>query len=108
VQETLFLRGLTAPAGHTAWTGLTAGAMWAVAATPTTRKMLTFVGTFIGTVILHTCWDSFQGVIPFIVLALISLGWLSVALRRYRAFDELVGGRQAVPVQGLTGDVSGS
>ena len=26
VEETLFLRGLTAPAGHTAWTGLTAPA----------------------------------------------------------------------------------
>ena len=27
VEQTLFVRGLTAPAGHTAWTGLTAGAL---------------------------------------------------------------------------------
>ena len=32
LEETLFIRGLTAPAGHTAWTGLTAGALWALLA----------------------------------------------------------------------------
>jgi RsiW-degrading membrane proteinase PrsW (M82 family) len=98
VQETLFVRGLTAPAGHTAWTGLTAGALWALTATPNLRHVLTFVGTFIGAVVLHTCWDTFGGIIPFIVLAIISLGWLFLALRRYRAFDEITAARQREPL----------
>jgi len=88
VEETLFIRGLTAPAGHTAWTGLTAGALWALLAAPSGKRALEFIGTFIGAVILHTLWDTFSGVIPFIVLAIVSLGWLFWALRRYRAFDE--------------------
>jgi RsiW-degrading membrane proteinase PrsW (M82 family) len=98
VQETLFVRGLTAPAGHTAWTGLTAGALWALSAAPNLRHVLTFVGTFIGAVILHTCWDTFGGIIPFVILGIISLGWLFLALRRYRTFDELSGIRDPLPL----------
>jgi RsiW-degrading membrane proteinase PrsW (M82 family) len=98
VQETLFIRGLTSPAGHTAWTGLTAGALWALVAQPSTRRALIFVGTFIGAVILHTAWDTFSGIIPFIILAVISLGWLFIELRRYRAFDELSNTRHPISV----------
>lgn len=98
VQETLFVRGLTSPAGHTAWTGLTAGALWALVATPNLRHALTFIGTFIGAVILHTCWDTFSGIIPFVILAVISLGWLFIELRRYRAFDELTNTRAPIAV----------
>jgi protease PrsW len=88
VQETLFVRGLTAPAGHTAWTGLTCGALWATVATPTGKKVVAFIATFIGAVAMHTAWDTFGGVIPFIILAGLSLGWLFAALHRYRAFAE--------------------
>jgi RsiW-degrading membrane proteinase PrsW (M82 family) len=88
VEETLFIRGLTAPAGHTAWTGLTAGALWAVLANPGTRRVLEFIGTFAGAVVLHALWDTFSGVVPFLVLAAISLGWLFWALHRYRAFAD--------------------
>ncbi|WP_203839072.1 PrsW family intramembrane metalloprotease [Winogradskya humida] len=88
VQETLFVRGLTAPAGHTAWTGLTCGALWALVASPTGKKVLAFIGTFVGAVAMHTAWDTFSGVIPFIILAILSLGWLFAALHRYRAFAE--------------------
>lgn len=97
VQETLFLRGLTAPAGHTAWTGLTAGALWAFIATPTGKRFLEFLATFAGAVVLHSIWDQFPGLIPFAVLAIISLGWLFLALRRYRTF-----GDHASPLSPLT------
>jgi protease PrsW len=90
VEQTLFIRGLTAPAGHTAWTGLTAGALWALLATPNGKHLLEFIGTFLGAVILHTLWDTFTGVVPFIILAIISLGWLFWALHRYNAFGEHV------------------
>ena len=88
VQETLFVRGLTAPAGHTAWTGLTCGALWALISSPSGKRVLALIGTFIGAVALHTAWDTFGGVIPFIILAILSLGWLFLALHRYRAFAE--------------------
>lgn len=88
VQETLFVRGLTAPAGHTAWTGLTCGALWALVATPSGRKALAFAGTFVGAVAMHAAWDTFGGVLPFAILAVISLGWLFLAMHRYRAFAE--------------------
>jgi RsiW-degrading membrane proteinase PrsW (M82 family) len=94
VQETLFVRGLTAPAGHTAWTGLTAGAMWALIANPSGKRLLAFIATYIGAVVLHTCWDTFDGVIPFIILAIISLGWLFLVLRHYRTFEEHSAGRE--------------
>jgi RsiW-degrading membrane proteinase PrsW (M82 family) len=98
VQETLFVRGLTAPAGHTAWTGLTAGALWALIAQPSGKRVLAFIGTFAGAVVLHTSWDTFGGVIPFIILAIVSLGWLFLVLRHYRTFEELSAGRAPMTV----------
>jgi protease PrsW len=88
VEQTLFVRGLTAPAGHTAWTGLTVGALWALLAAPSARRALEFAGTFIGAVVLHTLWDTFSGLVVFAILAVISLGWLFWALHRYRAFAD--------------------
>jgi protease PrsW len=88
VVETLFVRGLTAPAGHTAWTGLTCGALWALVASPTGRHTLAFAGTFLGAVAMHTAWDTFNGIIAYVILAVLSLGWLFGALHRYRAFAE--------------------
>jgi RsiW-degrading membrane proteinase PrsW (M82 family) len=88
VEQTLFLRGLTSPAGHTAWTGLTAGALWALIASPSGKRLLEFLATFAGAVLLHTAWDTFSGLIPYLILAAISLGWLFLALRRYRLFGD--------------------
>jgi protease PrsW len=88
VQETLFVRGLTAPAGHTAWTGLTCGALWALFASPSGKRVLAFIATFIGAVALHASWDTFGGILTYIILGVISLGWLFLALHRYRAFAE--------------------
>jgi protease PrsW len=88
VEQTLFIRGLTSPAGHTAWTGLTAGALWALMAAPNTRHVLAFLGTFIGAVALHTSWDTFNSPIAYVILSLISLTWLFLSLRHYRTFAE--------------------
>ncbi|GAA2604210.1 PrsW family intramembrane metalloprotease [Paractinoplanes durhamensis] len=101
VEETLFIRGLTSPAGHTAWTGLTAGALWALIASPTGKRTVQFLLTFAGAVALHTCWDTFTNLWAYIILGAISLGWLFIELARYRAFSEhTLGGRfgQAVTV----------
>ncbi|GAA3259680.1 PrsW family glutamic-type intramembrane protease [Dactylosporangium siamense] len=87
VEQTLFVRGLTAPAAHLAWTGLTAGALFAVAAAPTGRRVTLFVATFFGAVVLHALWDSFDNIVVYAVVGTISLTWFLVQLRRYRAFD---------------------
>jgi RsiW-degrading membrane proteinase PrsW (M82 family) len=97
VEQTLFVRGLMAPAGHTAWTGLTCGALWALIAAPGLKRLLAFAATFAGAVALHTAWDSFGGVVAYVILAVLSLGWLMLELRRYRTFGEHPA--RAVPVQ---------
>ncbi|MEJ3746818.1 PrsW family intramembrane metalloprotease [Actinomycetes bacterium KLBMP 9797] len=84
VEETLFVRGLFAPAGHTAWTGLTCGALFALAARPGGRRLLMFVITFAGAVALHALWDSFGSLLGYAVLGLISVGWLMLMMRHYR------------------------
>jgi len=88
VEQTLFVRGLTSPAGHTAWTGLTAGALWAFIASPSGKRFVTFLATFAGAVVLHTCWDTFNSLPAYLILAVVSLGWLFFELRRYRTFSE--------------------
>jgi len=87
VEQTLFVRGLTSPAGHTAWTGLTCGALWMLLSAPSVRHALEFGATFIGAVALHTAWDTFGSIWAYLVLAVISLGWLTLMLRHYRAFN---------------------
>jgi RsiW-degrading membrane proteinase PrsW (M82 family) len=87
VEQTLFVRGLTAPAAHLAWTGLTAGALFALAAAPTGRRMTAFAATFAGAVVLHALWDSFDNILVYAILGVISLTWLLVQLHRYRTFE---------------------
>jgi RsiW-degrading membrane proteinase PrsW (M82 family) len=101
VEQTLFIRGLLAPAGHTAWTGLTAGALWALAGRPSWRRALVFAATFVGAVALHTLWDSIGTAVAYLVLAVVSMGWLLLEMRRYRVF--VGASRAAVPVSAPDG-----
>ena len=97
VEETLFVRGLTAPAGHTAWTGLTAGALWALVASPVGKRLLAFIGHLRrrGRP-AHRCGTPSPARSPSSSWAIISLGWLFWALHRYRAFAELQPGLRAL------------
>ena len=56
--DILLLRGFLSPAGHMAWTGIAAAALYAAAATRRRREILQFVGAFVVAVVLHTLWDS--------------------------------------------------
>jgi RsiW-degrading membrane proteinase PrsW (M82 family) len=87
VEQTLFVRALTSPAAHPAWTGLTAGALFALAAAPSAKRWLIFAATFAGAVALHALWDTIGTEIAYVVLGLISMGWLLIVLHRYRTFD---------------------
>ncbi len=77
--DVLLLRGVLSPAGHMAWTGIAAGALFAAAESGwTRRKVIEFLGAFALAVGLHTAWDSSSSLIGTGVVALISLvalGW---------------------------------
>jgi RsiW-degrading membrane proteinase PrsW (M82 family) len=77
--DVLLLRGIMSPAGHMAWTGISATALYAAAeAGWTGRRIGAFVGAFVLAVALHTAWDSRQSLIGTAIVAvvsLIALGW---------------------------------
>lgn len=76
--DVLVVRGVMSPAGHMAWTGITAAALFGTlgAASPG-RAFGRFVLAYVVAVVLHTCWDSFGGLIAYLVLAVLSLGVLT-------------------------------
>ncbi|GAA2625149.1 PrsW family intramembrane metalloprotease [Actinomadura fulvescens] len=82
VEQTLFLRGLLSPAGHIAWTGLTCGALWRLATTPTAKTVIGALATYVAAIALHTCWDGIGGLITYLVVGVISLSWLLWELHR--------------------------
>ncbi|KIR64223.1 MULTISPECIES: PrsW family intramembrane metalloprotease [Micromonospora] len=87
VEQTLLVRGLTAPAAHLSWTGLTAGALFALAAAPSARRVIVFGATFVAAVALHACWDTFASQIAYVVVGLVSLGWVLLQMHLYRRAD---------------------
>ena len=68
--------------------GLGALPMFFVALIEESAKMIVSIVLLITLLGMHTAWDTFGGVLPFIILAVLSLGWLLLALHRYRAFAE--------------------
>ena len=83
VQETLLLRALLSPAGHVAWTGLTAAALWRVGSSPRPgRAVLRLVGVFVAAVLLHAAWDGFNDVWVHLVVGGGSFAALLVAIHR--------------------------
>jgi RsiW-degrading membrane proteinase PrsW (M82 family) len=82
--EVLLVRALMAPAAHIAWTALAADALWHVRQRASSHAMRRLAYTFSGVVLLHALWDSaaFAGGLWFIVLGIVSLGWLLVRIRR--------------------------
>ncbi|GGL99000.1 PrsW family intramembrane metalloprotease [Nakamurella endophytica] len=74
----LMERGVLSPAGHMAWTGLTAAALWMAAVERwSARAVLRFVLVFAVAVGLHTAWDSIGTLTGYIVLAVLGLGALA-------------------------------
>ena len=81
--DTLMLRGFLSPAGHMAWTGITAAALYAAAASGwQARKVLQFVGAFAVAVVLHALWDSRQSLVGMVVVAAASLAVLGYVAHR--------------------------
>ena len=87
VDDTLLVRGLLAPAGHVAWTGLATVGLWAFAAAPTGRNLLRFAGVFVAVVALHGAWDGFEALWSKIVIGAIGFGALLWTVHRSRVVD---------------------
>jgi len=109
LDEVLFVRGLTSPAGHAAWTGLVCAVLW--------RERLkaghaTFNwrvgGAFLTAVVLHALWDTFASLrsatfvgflgieLISLLIAIISLTLLIRRVREARRAAEIVGGGTGV------------
>jgi RsiW-degrading membrane proteinase PrsW (M82 family) len=83
VDGLLLLRGLLSPAGHMAWTGLSALALWHAAAHRWRgRGIAQFLAVYVVVVLLHTAWDSLHTFAAYAVLAVLSLALLVVAAHR--------------------------
>jgi protease PrsW len=81
--DVLMLRGVMSPAGHMAWTGITAAALYAVPrAARRARAVRRFLLAFVVAVALHAAWDSLGGLIAYVVLAVLSLGLLTAIAHR--------------------------
>jgi RsiW-degrading membrane proteinase PrsW (M82 family) len=85
LDSTLLLRALLSPAGHVAWTGMTAAALFAIGtSTRQGRAALRFVLTFVGAVLLHAAWDGSNSLIVHVLVAVVSVSGLLVVIHRTR------------------------
>lgn len=85
LDSTLLLRALLSPAGHVAWTGMTAAALFSITtSTHQGRAVLRFVLTFVGAVLLHAAWDGSNNLIVHVLVAVVSFTGLMVVIHRTR------------------------
>jgi protease PrsW len=83
VTTLLLTRGLLSPAGHMAWSGVAAAALWSAACSGWTRAaVMKFLGALVAVVALHTAWDSIGTLPGYVVVAALSLGLLAYAVHR--------------------------
>lgn len=87
VDSTLLLRALLSPAGHVAWTGMTAWALWRLRDVPRPRhEVRTAIGAYLLAVALHAAWDGAGSSLPVhIAVAVLSVAVLVVLLVASRA-----------------------
>lgn len=89
LNQTLIIRGLIAPIGHAAWTGIVCAALWSpLGQRGRAAKFRAVLGTFILAIVLHALWDilgsistllSLTSIIPDII-GLIVIGGISLWL----------------------------
>jgi protease PrsW len=81
--DELLLRGFLSPAGHMAWTGIAATALYAAAASGWRRRQVVgFAVAFVVAVGLHALWDSQSSLVGIAVVAVLSLGALARTVHR--------------------------
>lgn len=98
VDSTLLLRALLSPAGHVAWTGMTAWALWRLGGEPRPRHArLVFAGCCLLAIALHTAWDGAGASLPVhVATAAISLTVLVALVIASRGLPEVTAPRYAI------------
>jgi RsiW-degrading membrane proteinase PrsW (M82 family) len=87
----LLIRGFWSPAGHMAWTGLIAAALYYAAERHfSARSTALLAGGVIAALTLHTAWDSLQTPWAYAVIAVLGLGALATVVH----CEDRPGGRQ--------------
>ena len=88
--DELLLRGFLSPAGHMAWTGIAATALYTAAASGWRgRRVGEFAVAFLVAVGLHALWDSQDSLIGTAVVAVLSLAALAWTVHRvHRAMTD--------------------
>jgi RsiW-degrading membrane proteinase PrsW (M82 family) len=82
VDEVLALRGVTSPAAHMAWTGLTAAALWHAAAhRRRPRAWAGLAATYLAVAGLHALWDGTGSDVVRGALAVVALAAVLVVAR---------------------------
>lgn len=78
VDDVLAVRGVLSPAGHMAWTGLTASALWLAAHRGWSRPAtLQAIATYLAALGLHAAWDGIGTAAAYVIIAVIGLGALT-------------------------------
>ncbi len=99
-------RGLLSPAGHIAWTGITATALcWAIQRRWSARATGRFLLAFVVATGLHSAWDHLASLAGYAVLAALNLALLVYATHRAQVGAATLGPRQSV-VAGPTPDAT--
>jgi len=80
--DILLLRGFLSPAGHMAWTGIAAAALYGAAGTRRGRDLLYVAVAFVLAVVLHALWDGQSSLIGTAAVAVASLGLLARTAHR--------------------------
>jgi protease PrsW len=81
LDEVLFVRGLTSPAGHAAWTGLVCAVLWRERLKAGHATLNWRVGgAFATAVILHALWDTFASMRSFTSAGFLSIGLASLLI----------------------------
>jgi RsiW-degrading membrane proteinase PrsW (M82 family) len=93
VVKLLFVRGVLAPAGHAAWTGLICAALWHARLRPGVRSAAVVVGAFLTVVTLHALWDAATS--RWVQLAVGAVSLTLVLWRLHAASAELEQGSSA-------------
>lgn len=94
--DELLLRGLLSPAGHMAWSGIAAAALYAAAASGwRARKVGVFVVAFLAAVGLHALWDSQHSLVGMAVVGIVSLALLAFTAHRCAVQQQISGAARA-------------
>ncbi|HYZ36935.1 MAG TPA: PrsW family glutamic-type intramembrane protease [Pseudonocardiaceae bacterium] len=76
-ENQILLRGVLSPAGHAAWTGLAAAALWwAHTQRWRLRGLVAAVGTFLLVVALHAVWDAIHTWHTYLIIGALSFALL--------------------------------